>query len=85
MSPSLSSDQAPAARASTLKRLLDQKSASEGAGMFVVTERQWPGEPVAQAFRRLAAELQAKGAELLALMIYSSNYAQAEIDESMRT
>src|SRR5690349_16858421 len=40
------------------------RSAS-GVRDFVVTDRQWPGEPMDHSFRRLAAELDAREAKLL--------------------
>ena len=50
---------------------------------FVVTDRQWPGESVRAAFRRLAAELEARDATLLALMVYGGLGAQSEIERTM--
>jgi enamine deaminase RidA (YjgF/YER057c/UK114 family) len=50
---------------------------------FVVTDRQCPGEPAAHAFRRLAAELTARQATLLNLMIYAGVEAHEEIVAAM--
>lgn len=51
---------------------------------FVVTERPRAGEPLNAAFRRLAAELYAREAELLGLMIYGAASARPECEQAMR-
>lgn len=51
---------------------------------FVVTERQFTGEPVSAAFRRLDAELRAAEATLLGLMIYGALEARLEIERAMK-
>src|SRR5688500_12254143 len=50
---------------------------------FVVTDRQRHGEPVSAPFRRLAAELAAREAKLLSLMVYGGLGARAEIERAM--
>ncbi len=50
---------------------------------FVLMERQRTGEPVSAAFRRLDADLFAREANLLGLMVYGSISAQAEIQRAM--
>ena len=50
---------------------------------FVVTDRQWAGESVSVAFRRLAAELDARDAKLLTLMVYGGLGARSEIERAM--
>ena len=51
---------------------------------FVVTECLRAGEPVAAVFRRLAAELMARDAEILSLMVYGGLAAREETDRAMR-
>jgi enamine deaminase RidA (YjgF/YER057c/UK114 family) len=51
---------------------------------FVLTETPRPGEPVAAMFLRLAASLQQRHAQILALMIYGGVTRQPEIDRAMQ-
>jgi hypothetical protein len=51
---------------------------------FVLTETPRPGEPVAAMFLRLAASLQQRNAQILALMIYGGVTRQPEIDRAMQ-
>src|SRR5215207_194135 len=51
---------------------------------FVVTDKPWHGEPVSAPFRRLSAELNAREAQLLSLMVYGGIAARAEIERGMR-
>ena len=52
---------------------------------FVVTEVPAAGEPVHAAFRRLAAEIASREAEIASLMIYGSLAARTEIEAAMHT
>jgi enamine deaminase RidA (YjgF/YER057c/UK114 family) len=51
---------------------------------FVVTDRQWHGEPVSAPFRRLNAELAARDAKLLSVMLYGGLAVRTEIERAMR-
>lgn len=51
---------------------------------FVLTECMKAGEPVTAVFERLAAELSAREADLLSLMIYGRIGARDETDRAMR-
>ena len=59
-------------------RKIEVRSAKRFPRELVITERQFAGEPVNAAFRRLAAGLYAEEATLLSLMIYGSLAARAE-------
>jgi enamine deaminase RidA (YjgF/YER057c/UK114 family) len=50
---------------------------------FVLTGTMRPGEPVAAVFRRLAADLRERQAEILSLMIYGAVAQPAEIGRAM--
>ena len=67
----------------TLHPLPPRVAAPATVRPFVVTDRQWIGEPVGHAFRRLAAELNAREAKLLSLMIYAAVEAHDEIADAM--
>ena len=82
MIPSLPSELAPRNGARVPPPLLP--AAPRTIRPFTVTDRQWPGEPVGHAFRRLAAELDARGATLLSLMIYASVEAHDEIARAVQ-
>ena len=68
----------------SLPPMLPRVAAPATVRPFVVTDRQWTGEPVAHAFRRLAAELNAREARLLSLMVYASVDAYEEIAGAMQ-
>lgn len=58
---------------------------ANGTGVeCIVTERQSFGEPVTAAFRRLDAELYARDAKILGLMIYGALCARPEIERAVR-
>ena len=58
-------------------------SAAKLPAEFVVTECMKTGEPVTAAWQRLAAELAARDAEILSLMIFGRLAARSEIDRAM--
>lgn len=84
MTPNLSSDPTPHDGATLVTPTSELARAVAGARPFVVTDRQWPGEPVDHAFRRLAAELDARQATLLSLMIYATVEAHKEVSGAMK-
>jgi enamine deaminase RidA (YjgF/YER057c/UK114 family) len=61
----------------------DSRIQAQAPSEFVVTDRQWAGESVSTVFRRLAAELEARAATLLSLMIYGGLGARSEIERAM--
>lgn len=81
MSSSSSSQIAPSSGAGANPPVMHDSAVT--ARSFVVTGRQWPGEPPAHAFRRLAAELAAAEATLLSLMLYAAVEARDEISAAM--
>ena len=76
--------EAPTFRADTVVAPRRAAPAAQLTPEFVVTDRQWHGESVAAPFRRLAAELDAREAKLLSLMLYGGLDARAEIERGMR-
>ncbi len=75
---------APRATSTLLERETGTGATDRGTSEFVVTEQQYAGEPVSAAFRRLDAELYAREARILGLMVYGALEARLEIENAMR-
>ena len=75
---------APRAIGTLLERETGTSATDRVASEFMVTEQQYSGEPVSAAFRRLDAELYAREAKLLGLMIYGALETRLEIERAMR-